>query len=116
MLWLYPVSRPTKSAKQASEQPTSIIRDEEANVGIVQDSCDTDEASTSTGDNGDILPSILARFSLAVHLIVQVGNRLPERLDASCRAIFAAVDADIDGLRARETSFDIILYLCACFL
>ena len=42
-----------------------------------------------------------------------MGHGLPEGLDASGWAIFAAVVADIDGSGSGKAALDIILYLMA---
>ena len=90
---------------------TCVVGDEEADVGIVQDSGDADQPGTSTGDNGDVLPGVLTRLVLAVHVVVQAGHGLSQGLDTSGRAILAAADADVDGLGPREAALDIVLDL-----
>jgi hypothetical protein len=90
---------------------TCIVGNEEADVSIVKNGSNTDETSTSTGDNGDILPGVLARQALSVHLVVQVGHCLSQWLDASSRAVFAAVDTDVDRLRAGKATLDVVLNL-----
>ncbi len=90
---------------------TCVVGDEEADVGIVQDSGDADQPGTSTGDNGDVLPGVLTRLVLAVHVVVQAGHGLSQGLDTGGWAILAAVDADVDGLGPREAALDIVLDL-----
>ena len=90
---------------------TRVVGNEEADVGVVQDSSDTDETSTTAGHDGDVLPSVLARLALTVHLVVQSSNSLPQRLDARSWAILAAGGADVDVGRTGEAAFDVVLDL-----
>ena len=87
----------------------SIIGDEEAQVGIVQDSGNSDQACPSTRDNGNVLPRILARLVLAVLMVVQIGHGFPQRFDTSSRAILPSCHRDIDRLGTVEAPFDVVV-------
>lgn len=89
----------------------SIIRDEEAQVSLVQHRSNTDQARTTAGYNGNVLPRVLAGLSLSVVFIVHVGNGLAEWLDAGGRSIFSRGDRDIDVRGPLEAAFDVILDL-----
>jgi hypothetical protein len=86
-----------------------VVWQEERQVRVTQDGSNTDQTSTTTGDNGNVLPSILALFSLSVGLVVELGNSLSQRLDTSCRAVLTASHGDVDGLGTREAALDIVL-------
>lgn len=94
-----------------SNEHTRIVRNEEPDVGIIQNSRDADKTSTASGHNSYILPRVLACLALAVHLVVELGNSFPQRLDTCCRPILSATDTNIEVGGARERSFDIIVDL-----
>lgn len=52
----------------------SVIRDEEAQVGLIEDSGDADQTSPAAWDYGDVLPCILTFLALPVMSIVQVRD------------------------------------------
>lgn len=56
---------------------TGVIRDEKADVGVIQHGGDTNQTGTPAGDDGNIFPGVLARLALAVHLVVKAGYGLP---------------------------------------
>ena len=68
---------------------SSIIWDEKAQVGIVQDSSNPYQASPSTRNDGDVFPRILTVFSFSVMGIVKVCYGYSERFDAGRRAILS---------------------------
>lgn len=90
---------------------TCVVRNEEANVGIIEHGSNTDQSGSPTGNDRDVLPSILAWLALAVHFVVEVGNCLAQRLDARGRSILSAVDGNIEGLGSWETTLDVIVDL-----
>jgi hypothetical protein len=90
---------------------TCVVRDEEANVGIVQHSSDTDQPGTASRHNGHILPRIFARLVLSMHLVVKMGNGLSQRLDTCRGAVLPAGYRDVERLGSLERSFDIIVDL-----
>jgi len=90
---------------------TRIVGDKEPNICIVQHGSDTNEPRTSTRHNGDVLPRVLARLALAVHLIVQMSHGLPQGLDSCRGAVLTAVDADVECLGTGEAAFYFVVYL-----
>jgi hypothetical protein len=88
-----------------------LTRDEEAQIAVAQDGSNTDETRTSTRYNTHILPCVLALPPLAVVLVVQLRNSLPQRPDTSCWAVFSAVGTDINLFRPLEASFYAIVDL-----
>lgn len=59
----------------------------------------------------DVLPAVLRVFTLAMMLIVKLGNSCTERFDTCSRAIFTTGQRNVDLLGAFETAFDIVVYL-----
>jgi hypothetical protein len=100
------------SQRNQDEDVTSVVRNEEANIGIVQHGGNADETSAAAGDNGDVLPGVLAGLPLAVHLVVQMGHSLAQGFDAGGRAVLAAVRADVDVGGAGKAALDVVLDLC----
>ena len=90
---------------------TRVVGNEEADVGVVENGGDTDEAGTPSGDDGDVLPGVLARLALAVHLVVQMGHSLPQGLDARGWAIFTARRGDVDVGGPRKAAWDVVVGL-----
>lgn len=88
-----------------------VIRDEEAQVGLVEDGSDPDQPGTATRDDSDVLPRVLASLSLAVVLVVHLGDGLAEGLDASGRGILSAGDGNVDMGGPLEAAFDVVLDL-----
>ncbi len=99
---------------RTAKQHTGIVRNKKAHVGIVQHGSNTDQSGAATRHNGDVLPRVLARLALTVHLVVQMGNRLAKRLDTSGGAILATVETDVDGLGSGEASFNFVFDLGVC--
>nr|POE47028.1 hypothetical protein CFP56_00360 [Quercus suber] len=102
----------------------SVVWNKEAQIGIatstgehwyladhdrdhLQNSSNTDQSSTPTRHDADVLPSVLAFFTLTVMGVVEVRNSRPQRLDTSSRAIFSSSHCHVDRLWTMETSFDI---------
>ena len=90
---------------------TGVVGNEESDIGVVQDSGDADQAGAAARHDGDVLPRVLARLALAMHLVVEAGDSLPQRLDARGRAVLATGGGDVNGARPRETPLDVILDL-----
>lgn len=86
-----------------------IIGQEEGNIGVSEDGSNTNETSTASGDDGDILPGVLALLTLAVHGVVEVCNGLAKGLDASCRGILATGEGDVNGLGSLEAASYVVL-------
>jgi hypothetical protein len=61
----------------------SVIGNEKSEVRIIQNCSHSDETRTSSRDDADILPCVLALFALTMVDIVEVGNRLTEGLNTS---------------------------------
>ena len=59
----------------------------------------------------DVLPAVLRVFTLAMMLIVELGNSCTQRFDACSRAIFTPRQRDVDLFGAFEAAFDIVVYL-----
>jgi hypothetical protein len=53
----------------------SVVRNEEAQICIAQYRSDTDQPSSASRNNTDILPGVLALFALSVVVIVEVCDR-----------------------------------------
>lgn len=87
-----------------------VVGDEEADVGVVQNGGNPNETSTAAGDDGDVLPGVLAGFALAVHRVVEVGYGFTERLDSGSWAVFTAAKADVNGLGPGEAAFNVIFH------
>lgn len=87
----------------------SIVWDEEAQIGIVQHGSNSDQARPPTRYDGDILPGVLALLSLAMFMVVQVGDGFPQRLDTGSGSILSSCHGDIDSLWAMEAAFDVIV-------
>ena len=91
-----------------------VIRDEEAQICIAQDSRDPDQASSATGYNANILPGILGALSLPVILIVEVCDSGSKRLDSCSRTILTTGHGHRNRGRSLEAAFDLIIDLwCA---
>lgn len=88
-----------------------VVRNEETEVGIVQDGSNADQARPPSGDDGHILPGIFALFALAVMYIVEVRHRHPQWLDPGRGAVFSAGDGNVNLRRALEAPFDLIIHL-----
>ena len=88
-----------------------VVGNKEADVGIVKHSGDTDQTGTATRDNGDVLPGVLAVFTLAVHLVVHVGDSLTEGLDTGSGAVLPGGHGDVDGLRALKAALNVVFNL-----
>lgn len=90
---------------------TCVVGNEEADIGIVQDSSDTDQAGTAARHNGNIFPGVLAGLALTMHLVVQTSDRLSQGLDASGGAVLTAADADVDGRGPAEAPGNVVFDL-----
>lgn len=87
----------------------SVIGNEEAQVRVVEYSCNSYQTSSTTGYHSNILPGILAFLSQAMLVVVQVGDGLSQRLDARSRPVLSSRHGDIDRLWALEAPLDIIV-------
>lgn len=88
-----------------------VVGQEETEIGGAENGSDADQASAASGHDGDILPSVFALLALAVHDVVEVGDGLAQRLDASGRAVLATSHGDLDGLGALEAAGNVIFDL-----
>lgn len=88
-----------------------VIGNEEANIGVVQHSSDTDQASSTTGDDGNVLPAILAVLALTVHRVVHGSHSFTQGLDTGRGAVLSSSYGDVDGRRTLEAALDVILDL-----
>lgn len=89
----------------------SVVRYEETQVGIIQDSSNPDEARPSARYDGYVLPCVLTFLPLAMVGIVKVGNGNSQRFDTGCRTILSGIDRDLDLFRPLEASLDVIVCL-----
>jgi len=64
-----------------------VVRNEETEVGVTQDRCYSDETSSATWNDTDVLPGVLACFALAMMCVVELGDGCPEWFDAGSRAL-----------------------------
>jgi hypothetical protein len=85
-----------------------VVRQEETQVGVTQDSGDSDETSTATRNDGNVLPSVQAALTLAMMLVVQVGNSLSQWLDTGGRAILSGSNRDVDACGTLKTPLNVI--------
>ena len=90
---------------------SSVVRNEEAQIRLVQDGSDPDQTGTAARNDGNVLPGVLASLALAVVLVVHLGNGLAEGLDTGGRRIFSAGDGDVDVAGPLEAALDVILDL-----
>ena len=88
-----------------------VIGQEETEVRVTQDGCDSDETSTTTGNNSNVLPGVLAVLALTMHLIVELGNSFSQGLDTGGGTVLSAGHGDVDGGRAGEAAFNLIFNL-----
>ena len=88
-----------------------VVGQEEAQVRVAEDGGDADQAGTAAGDNGHVFPRVQAVLALAMHLVVELGNGLSQRLDSGRRAILAGGRRDVDCLGPLEAAGDVILDL-----
>lgn len=86
-----------------------VIRDRERQVRVSQNSSDTDQTRTTTGDNADVLPGVLTGLALTVVLIVEASDGGTQRLDTGGGTVLTGGGGDRDGSRARETALDLII-------
>lgn len=84
-----------------------IIRDEETQIRIIQDSSNSNQASTSTGDDGYILPGVLAFFPLAMMGVVQGSDGQSERFDTGRGTVLSRVHGDVNRLWALKAAGDL---------
>ena len=88
-----------------------VIGNEEAQIGIVQDSRNADEPRSAARDDGDVLPRVLAVFALTMVFVVQVGDGGSQWLYTCRRTILSASHRHVDGLGAFKASFNVIVDL-----
>ena len=86
-----------------------VVGNEEAQIGIVQDSCDSDQACSATRDNAHILVGVLALLPFAVVLVVQIRHRRPQAFYTSCRSILSSCHCNIDLLGSFKRALDVII-------
>lgn len=84
-----------------------IIRNEKPQIRIVQDSSNSNQASTSTGHDGYILPGVLAFFPLAVMGVIQGSDGQSERFDTGSGTVLSRVHGDINRLWALKAARDL---------
>ena len=89
----------------------SIIGNEESEVCISEDGSNSDEASSATRHDADVLPGVFAFLALAVVLVVEICNCRTQRLDASGWTVFTTGHAHIDSVRTLKASFNFIVNL-----
>jgi len=90
---------------------TSVVWNKKADVGVIENSGDTDQACAATRNDGNIFPGVLRGLSLAVHLVVETSNSLSQRFYTRSRAILATIQADIDGLGTGEATLNFVFDL-----
>jgi hypothetical protein len=87
----------------------SVVGDEEAEIAVPENSSNTDQASSSSRHNAHVLPCVLALPPLAMVLIVQLRNRLSQRLDTSSRTVLAAMAGDVHLLGPVKAALDLVV-------
>jgi hypothetical protein len=91
-----------------------LTRDEKAQVGIPQHSRNPYQPRSSTRHNTHILPRIQTLPPLAMVLVVQLRNRLPQRPDTSRGTVLSAMSTDIDLLGPLKASLNAVVdFRCA---
>lgn len=90
---------------------SSLTRNEKSQVAVAEDSSNTDQTRTSTRHNTHVLPCVLALPPLAVVLVIQLCDRLPQRSNTGCWAIFSAMGTDVHLLWPLKASFYAIVDL-----
>jgi hypothetical protein len=80
-------------------------------VGIVQHGGNADQTSSATGNDGDILPCVLALLTLTMVCVVQIGDGNPQGFDTRSRPILTTGHGDFNGLWAVKATFDVIVDL-----
>ena len=85
-----------------------IIRNREGEVRIPQNSRNPNQPGPSTGNDADILPRI-GLLPLTVMIIVQLRNRLTQRLNSSRRPILTGRRRNRDRSRTVEASVNIVV-------
>jgi len=90
---------------------TSVVGDEEANIGIVQHGSNSNEPSAATRYNRNVFPRVLAGLGLAMHLVVQIGHCLSQRLDPCGWAVLTALGVQVDGSWTRKATLNVVLNL-----
>ena len=88
---------------------SSVIGNEEAEVCISEDSGNSDQTCSTTRDDTDVLPSVLACLALTMMVVVEVGNSLSQRFDTRSWTILATGQADIDRLGTLEAALNLIV-------
>lgn len=88
-----------------------IIRDEETQIGVIQDSSNSNQASTPPGNDGYIFPGVLAFFPLAVMGVIQGRDGQSEGFDAGGGTVLPRAHRDVDGLWALKAAWNIIVCL-----
>lgn len=88
-----------------------LTRNEEAQVAVTQNSSDTDQTRTTSRNDAHVLPCVLRFPPLAVVLIVQLGDCLPQRFDTGRRTVLTTMAGDVDLLGPLEAALDLIVDL-----
>jgi hypothetical protein len=88
-----------------------VIRNEESQVAIAQDSRNTDQPRTPTRHNAHVLPCVQALSPLAVVFVVQLRDCLAQRSDTGGGTVFSAVGADINLFWALEAALYTVVHL-----
>ena len=85
-----------------------VVRNEKGEIGVAEHGGDANQASSSSGNDAHVLPRVLALFSLAVVLIVELCDGGAEGLDAGGGAILTTLIGDGDCRWLLEASFDVV--------
>jgi hypothetical protein len=75
---------------------------------MTKDSSDTNEAGTTTRNDANILPRVLAVLVLAMVVIVEFGDSFAKGSDTSSRPIFTRVDGNVKSVGSLKTSLYVI--------
>lgn len=88
-----------------------VVGQEEGQIRSAEDGGYANQTGAATGDNGNILPGVLALLALAMRLVVEVGDGLAEGLDAGGGAVLAGGHGNVNGVGTGETAGNVVFDL-----
>ena len=84
-----------------------IVRHKESKVCVANNRRNSDESSSATRDDADILVGVLRKLPFTMLGIVQIGDCFPKWLDARGWSILATFHGDIDAVWSFEAALDV---------